>query len=88
MSALLPLGIVLFIVGFLPHLAFTFLSPGLGANGIWDVLLCSWSVVTLIVLLAGSMQFKPLWFMALIQILLMALLLMQTFSDAAFYIGT
>lgn len=88
MSRLLPLGLILFAVGFLPHLAFIFFSPGLGSNGIWDFVLGIWSTLTLATLIALSWRFNMLWFLTAIQIVLMTLLIAQALSDAAFYIGT
>ena len=88
MSRLLPIAIILFVLGFLPHLAFIFFSSGIGANGLWDVLLCGWSLATLFALVAVSFQFKPVWLLVTTQIILMALLLIQSFYDAPFYLGT
>lgn len=88
MSRLLPFGISLFVIGFLPHLVFAFFSPGLGANGIWDIVLGCWSLMTLFVLIAGSLEFRALWFVVAAQLVLMGLVLFQTFSDASLYIGT
>lgn len=88
MSRLLPLGIALFAIGFLPHIAFAFFSPGLSANNMWDVVLAGWSMITLIVLVVASLQFSGLWFVTAVQVILMGLVLVQTFSDAVLYIGT
>lgn len=88
MSKLSRLGMALFVVGFLPHLVFAFFSPGLGSNGFWDVALCFWSIFTLMALFLGSLKRRSLWFFTVAQIILMGLVLFQTFSDATLYMGT
>ena len=88
MKWITPLSLILFGLGFLPHLAFTFFSPGLGSNGIFDGILGLFSFLTLILLILTAKTHKGIWVMVFLQLGLMALLLFQTFSDAALYIGT
>ena len=81
-------AVVLFSVGTLPLLFIAFLSSGLGSNGAWDLLLSAYSVLTLVCLIWAARKRKPLWALVGLQVLLMALVLYETFSDASLYMGT
>jgi hypothetical protein len=82
------IGIVLFVIGFFPHLAIAFFSPGIGSNGIWDIFLGVISVATIAVLVLAALREKFIWGFVILQMLLIGLVLFQTFSDAKLYIGT
>ena len=81
-------GTVGFIVGVLPLLAFTFFSPGLGAEGVWGGVTFILGLVALALLMAAARRNRWLWALAVIQLLLLAGVLVETFSDSVLYIGT
>ncbi len=80
-------SIVLFFIGLLPLLAFTFFSSGLGYRS-WDIVVSAFSIITLVSLLFAARQRKPLWMLVVLQVILMGLLLFTTLFDGALYIGT
>ena len=86
--ALLPLSLVCFAIGALPILAFTFFSPGIHSEGAWGYGVVGFGVATLICLSLAAAQAHWVWGVAVLQAALIALLLYQTFSNAALYIGT
>lgn len=76
------------LLGLLPLLALIFFSPGLDAEGPAAYALMVFAVLTLIGLLITAMRYPLLLIMVLVQIGLIAMVLYQTFSDAALYLGT
>jgi hypothetical protein len=82
------MGIFLFVIGFVPHLAIAFFSPGLGSNGTWDIFLGVISVSTIAILVLASLREKFIWGFVILQLLLIGPVLFQTFSDAKLYVGT
>lgn len=81
-------AIILFSLGATPLLATAFFSPGLGSNGAWDYFLSAYSLTTLAWLMLSAGKRKLLWCLVSLQVLLMALVLYETFSDASLYLGT
>jgi len=81
-------GILGFILGFLPLVALTFFSPGLRSEGARGLAVVCLAVITLILLIARARHKRLFWIMVAVQILLLTGVLIETFSDAALYVGT
>jgi len=81
-------GILGFILGFLPLVGLTFFSPGLRSEGARGLAVVCLAVITLILLIATARHKSLFWIMVAVQILLLTGVLIETFSDAALYIGT
>lgn len=82
------LAIAGFLIGALPLLALTFFSPGLDSETKWGGLIFIFGIVTNVLLLLAAMKSRSLWLLVIIQTLLLAGVLIETFSDAILYIGT
>jgi hypothetical protein len=82
------IGFVLFVLGILPLLAFTFLSPGLTSEGKLGFCVVIFSVVTLGFLVGASRSNRRMILLVVLQLILIGLVLFETFSDSALYIGT
>ena len=81
-------GILGFVLGFLPLVGLIFFSPGLRSEGAPGLAVFGLAVVTLVLLLAAARRKGAFWIMVAIQILLVVGVLIETFSDAALYVGT
>ena len=81
-------GVVGFILGFLPLVALIFFSPGLRSEGVRGLAVSALGVTTLVLLIVSAIQNKSFWILVAIQMLLLAGVLIETFSDARLYIGT
>jgi hypothetical protein len=88
MRALLPLSLGCFAIGAPAMLAFSFFSPGIHSEGQWSYGVAGFGVATLICLSFAAAKAPWVWGVVVVQAALMALLLYQSFSDAALYIGT
>jgi len=82
------LGVVGFIIGAIPLLAFIFFSPGIASEGVWGYATLGWGVLTLLFLAMASRANKNYRILVVIQILLLAGILIQTFGNAPLYSGT
>ena len=82
------IGLFGFILGLVPLLALTFFSPGLRAEGALGIAAFSLGVATLLALIAKAWQTTWFWLLVVIQALLLVGVLVESFSDAALYIGT
>lgn len=69
-------------------LALIFFSPGLDAEGILVYAIVVFAMLTFAGLLITAFRYPLLWIPALVQCVLLALVLYQSFSDAALYLGT
>lgn len=77
-----------FVLGALPLAALAFFSPGLGAEGVWGYAFFGFGVLTLAGLIASAPHRRWLWALVAAQGILLGLVLYETFSDAALYVGT
>jgi len=82
------LGTTGFVLGFLPLLGFTFFSPGLGAEGVLGMIIFGAAALTFLLLITAAKRNPWFWILVVIQMLLLAAVLVETFSDSMFYIGT
>ncbi len=82
------LGLIGFIVGIIPLLALTFFSPGIASEGLWGYITLAWGALTLVLLIMASRANKNYRILLVVQILLLAGVLIETFSNAPLYIGT
>ena len=82
------LAVIGFLVGALPLLALTFFSPGLQSESLWGGVILTFGVITNILLLFAARERKALWGLVVIQTLLLAGVLIETFSNSALYVGT
>lgn len=81
-------SIVAFVLGAIPLLALALLSPGLNSEGFRGYLAVGFGSATLIGLVLSAWGRRYIWILALLQAILIGLVLYETFSDAALYIGT
>ncbi len=87
--ARLPLfGTLCFLLGGFPLLGLTFFSPGLGSEGAFGVLIFSYGVATLALLLMAARLRKWVGLLVVLQIVLLGLVLYESLSDSALYMGT
>jgi len=87
--ARLPLfGTLCFLLGGFPLLALAFFSPGLGAEGAFGVLVFGYGVATLALLLMAARLRRWVGVLVLLQVALLGLVLYETLSDSALYMGT
>ena len=82
------LSVTGFALGVVPLLAFALFSPGLRAEGIWGYAFFTLGVLTFAGLIASAFRRRWLWALVAIQAILIGLVLYETFSDAALYVGT
>lgn len=82
------LGIAGFVLGFLPLLALAFFSPGLDAEGSWGMIAFGCGVLILLLLIIATRHDRRFWILVAIQMLLLASVLVETFSDSLLYMGT
>jgi hypothetical protein len=75
-------------LGAFPLLLLTFFSPGLRAEGALGIATMTWALVTLVFLVVAARRAKWYWILVVVQLLLIAGVLVETFSDARLYIGT
>ncbi|HMG37424.1 MAG TPA: hypothetical protein VKM94_26200 [Blastocatellia bacterium] len=89
MSSAIPIiGLLGFVLGILPLAALAFFSPGLGSEKSWGVAVFAAGVATLILLLLSARKRPLFWVFAVVQGLMLAAVLFETFSDGRLYIGT
>ena len=87
--ARLPLyGALCFALGGFPLLGLAFFSPGLSSEGASGVLIFLYGVATLALLALGARRKRWVLVLAVFQIILLGLVLFETFSESALYIGT
>ena len=72
----------------LPLLALTFFSPGLRAERVAGGAVFAFGLATLIPLFVSAREHKRDLFLVVVQVLLLALVIYETLSDARLYIGT
>jgi hypothetical protein len=77
-----------FVLGAAPLLAFAFLSPGLRSEGIWGYAFFTLGLFTFAGLAVSALHRRWLWAFVTAQGILLGLVLYETFSDAALYVGT
>jgi hypothetical protein len=82
------LGFTGLIVGTVPLLALAFFSPGLRTEGIWGYAFFALGLLTFAGLVVSALRRRWLWVLVAVQGILLGLVLYETFSDAALYIGT
>ena len=88
MSLVAGLALAGALLGALPLLGLIFFSPGLKSEGTWGFLAFGFGVLAEALLIMASMKTKALWLAVLIQTLLLAGVLVETFSDSIFYLGS
>jgi hypothetical protein len=88
MKAAFFLSVGSFALGCLPLLAFALFSPGLRSDGYVGLGVFAFGVLTLIVLITAAGNRRWFWVLAALQAVLLALVLIETFSDAVLYLGT
>jgi len=71
-----------------PLLALTFFSPGLTTEGIVGGAVFAFGLATLILLFLGARQSKRDLVLVVLQLVLLALVMYETLSNARLYIGT
>ena len=81
-------GVIGFAVGAIPLLALTFFSAGATSEGLWGYIALAWGATTLVLLALTSRANKNYRILVVLQILLLAGVLIEAFSDASLYIGT
>ena len=77
-----------FVLGAAPLLALALFSPGLRAEGIWGYACFALGLLTFAGLVVSALHRRWLWALVAVQGLLLGLVLYETFSDAALYVGT
>jgi hypothetical protein len=82
------LSITGFVLGVAPLLAFSFFSPGLGTEGIWGYAFFTFGLLTFAGLITSAPRCRWLWALVIVQGILLGLVLYETLSDAALYVGT
>jgi energy-coupling factor transporter transmembrane protein EcfT len=75
-------------VGAVPLLALALFSPGLRAEGVWGYACFALGLFTLAGLVVSALHRRWLWALVAVQGILLGLVLYETFSDAALYVGT
>ena len=73
-------GFVFFAIGFLPLLLVAFFSVGLKSGGVFEILTAAFGLVTLGVLALNFKSDRPTKVILITQVLLMALVLFESFS--------
>jgi len=81
-------SVVAFIIGSFPLLAFAFLSPGISSEGLRGYAALIFGLATLVGLAVSALRRKWVWGLVVAQAVLIGLVLYETFSQAALYIGT
>jgi hypothetical protein len=77
-----------FVLGSVPLLALAFFSPGLGSEGMLGKGIFLFGALTLLGLIVAARYHGWLWILVALQAIFLALVLIETFSDAALYLGT
>ena len=77
-----------FAIGCAPLLAFAFFSPGLRSEGFVGLGVFAFGVLTLVALIAAARLRRSFWVLVGFQVVILALALIETFSDAVLYLGT
>jgi hypothetical protein len=71
-----------------PMLALTFFSPGLTSEGKLGVVIMVFGAVTLAFRVGVSLSNRKMIFLVVLQLILIGLVLFETFFDSVLYIGT
>jgi hypothetical protein len=82
------LSLTSFLLGAAPLLAFAFLSPGLRTEGVWGYAVFTFGLFTFAGLVISALYRRWLWALVTAQGILLGLVLYETFSDSALYVGT
>ena len=77
-----------FALGCVPLLVLSFFSPGLRSEGFAGLCVFAFGVLTVFGLVATARYRRRFWVLVALQVLFLALVLIETFSDAALYLGT
>jgi hypothetical protein len=77
-----------FVIGILPLLALAFFSPGISAEGLWGYAALIFGVATLVGLTFSALRSRWVWSLVVLQAILIGLVLYETLSQAALYVGT
>ena len=81
-------SVAAFVIGTFPLLAFTFLSPGISSEGLRGYAALIFGLATLVGLTVSALRRTWVWGLVFAQAVLIVLVLYETFSQAALYIGT
>ena len=81
-------SVAAFVIGTFPLLAFTFLSPGISSEGLRGYAALIFGLATLVGLTVSALRRTWVWGLVFAQAVLIGLVLYETFSQAALYIGT
>lgn len=81
-------SITAFVIGLVPLLAFAFFSPGIRSEGFWGYAALIFGLATLFGLTASALRRRWVWGLVVLQVILIGLVLYESISDAAMYIGT
>jgi hypothetical protein len=77
-----------FALGCVPLLALALFSPGLRSEGFLGLGVFAFGVLTLFALIAAARYRRWFWVLVGLQVVILALALIETFSDAVLYLGT
>jgi hypothetical protein len=77
-----------FALGCLPLLAFALFSPGLRSDGFVGLGVFAFGFLTWLALIAATRFRRWFWALVALQTMLLALVLIETLSDAVLYLGT
>ena len=77
-----------FLISVIPLLAFAFFSSGLQSEGPWGYLTLAFGTITFLLLIVAARASRLIWILVVVQALLLAAVLIETFSDSRLYIGT
>ena len=81
-------GISGFIIDLVPLVALIFFSPGLGSEGIRGAVVFGIGIVTLALLVVSTRGRRWIWLLVVMQVILLAGVLMESFFGSPFYVGT
>lgn len=88
MPTVLALSLTGFVLGTVPLVALAFFSPGLRTEGVWGYALFVLALLTFVGLVISAPRHRWLWALVAVQGILLGLVLYETLSDAALYVGT
>jgi hypothetical protein len=77
-----------FALGSVPLLVLALFSSGLRTEGFAGLCVFAFGLLTLLGLVAAARYRRRFWVLVALQVLFLALVLIETFSDAALYLGT
>ena len=81
-------SVAAFVIGSFPLLAFAFLSPGISSEGLRGYAALMFGLATLVGLTVSALRRTWVWGLVVAQAVLIGLVLFETISQAALYIGT